>query len=47
MALNFQIGEISRFLIYRLPRSGIGKIRGFCTRKKELKTVIGSTPLRI
>ena len=47
MALKFQIGEIAHFLIYRLPRSGIGKTRVFCTRKKEGKIVIGSTPLRI
>lgn len=47
MALNFQIGEISRF--FNIPASTLRywEDKGFCTRKKELKTVIGSTPLRI
>lgn len=47
MALNFQIGEISRF--FNIPASTLRywEDKGVLHPEKGIETVIGSTPLRI
>ena len=46
MAWNFQIGEIARF--FDVPASTLRywEDKGVLHPKKELKTIIGNTPLR-